>query len=99
MPLLLHIIDGYHAAVLITFQDDQRGGNFLAGLGENTGIVPGVLCDGALDTQARHHGVSRPVGVNPAMANVRGKRGHFMFNSSERKSGLVQKRGSRLLPR
>ena len=54
-PLLLHIIDGDHAAILMTFQDDQRGGNFLAGLGENTGIVPGVLCDGALDTQARHH--------------------------------------------
>ena len=67
MAILLHIIDRWSEAVLITFQDEQRGGDFLFGVGENTGIVPGILCDGALDAQGRHHGVSSPVGVDPAM--------------------------------
>ena len=65
--ILLHIIDWWSEAVLVTFQDDQWGGDFFSGVGENTGIVAGILCDGALDTQGRHHWVSRPVGVNPAM--------------------------------
>ena len=68
MVILLHIIDWWSEAVLITFQDDQWGGHFFSSAGENTGIVAGILCDGALDTQGRHHGVSRPVGMNPVMA-------------------------------
>ena len=71
MVILLHIIDWWSEAVLVTFQDEQWGGDFFSGVGENTGIVAGILCDGALDTQGRHHGVSRPVGVDPVRTNVK----------------------------
>ena len=70
MLILLHIIDWWSEAVLITFQDEQRGGHFFSAVGENAGIVAGILCDGALDTQGRHHRVSSPVGVNPVRLGI-----------------------------
>ena len=51
--------------LFLTFQNDQWGGDLLSGAGENTGIVPGVLCDGALDAEDGHDGVTGPVGVDP----------------------------------